>query len=311
MIKIGFFGTPEIASACLSGLAAQFDVAFVVTGEDKHRGRHQTLSYCEAKEAALCSDLTVLQPHDLRDPEFIRTLHEYDADIYIVVAYGKIIPREIFDHPPLKTINLHPSLLPKYRGAAPVQWALIKGEKETGISVQLINERLDAGDIIVQEKIPLHENMTAAELYNIIIPRGVPLLKEAVNLLVSGRADPRKQNEDEATYCGKIDRDTAHIDWNSTSWEIHNLVRGLNPKPAAWTMFKGKSVKIWETRVFDDDALVLKPGELRRHRKKHLLAGTGDGLLEIIRLQPETKKVMDGSAFINGHRIEAGDSFDV
>lgn len=312
MIKVGFFGTPEISSQCLASLIDEFEILFVVTGEDKPRGRNQKVSWCEAKDTAMCNDVPVYQPRDLRDPEFIQSIQQYKADIYVVVAYGRIIPREIFDYPPLKTINLHPSLLPKYRGAAPVPWALINGEHETGVSVQLINERLDAGDIIIQEKVSLANDMTAGELYDITVPLGAQLLSEAIQLLASGKAEPVPQDESLASYCGKIDKDISRINWNSGAGDIHNLVRGLNPRPLAWTTFKGKNIKIWKTAFFNEETgMTLRPGELYRFKKKHLLVGTSTTCLEILLLQPETKKTMDGPAFCNGHRLEPGDSFDV
>lgn len=311
MIRIGFFGTPEIASCCLEELCGDFHVSFVVAGEDKPAGRHQHMTHCAAKGSAMCRDIPILQPHSLRDPAFIDTIKKFDADIYVVVAYGKIIPREIFDHPSLKTINLHPSLLPRYRGAAPVPWAIIRGETETGVTVQLINEELDAGDIIVQEKVRIHENMTAGELYDVVIPMGSRMLSRAIGLLASGEAMPRPQDPAEATYCGKITRELAAVDWTRPSAEIHNLVRGLNPKPGAWTLFRGKNVKIWGTLRAEDCGEDLRPGELHVRGKKTLLAGTGSGCIEITSIQPETKKTMDGPSFINGYRLTAGDSFGV
>jgi len=307
-MKIGFFGTPEIASYCLKELAGKHSIRFAVTPEDKKYGRNQQLKSCQGKDAALAMNVPVLQPDDLSDPAFLEEISCYDADIYVVVAYGKIIPGEVFNHPPLKTINLHPSLLPKYRGAAPIQWALINGESESGVSVQLINERMDAGDIVIQETVSLSDDLTAEGLYELVLPAGARLLDKAINLLASKEAVLLKQNEDDVTFCKKIDRDTAHVDWNGRSKDIHNLVRGLNPKPAAWTTFRGKNLKLWETALPDDEPdFKLKPGEIARFQKKRLIAGTGDGFIELINIQPETKKRMDGMSFINGYRITEGE----
>ena len=307
-MKIGFFGTPEIGAFCLKELARQFEVLFAVTGEDKPAGRHRHLQASPVKVAALELGVPVLQPAKLRDEGFIAELRKYPADAYVIVAYGKIIPREIFDHPPLKTINLHPSLLPKYRGAAPVEWALMRGETETGITVQLINERLDEGDILVQKTIAVGSGMTAGELYDIVLPEGAALLADTLRRMAAGDITPRKQREDEALYCGKIDRELARVDWAKRAAEIHNLVRGLNPKPVAWTEFRGKTVHLWKMALPADTAgIELVPGELRVHAKKRLLAGTGDGVIEILSIQPETKKAMDGLSFINGYRLQAGE----
>ncbi len=307
-MKIGFFGTPDIGAFCLRALAANFEILFAVTGADRPAGRRLQLQAPPVKEAGLELGIPVLQPGDLRDENFLFELERYPADIYVVVAYGKIIPRAVFDRPPLKTINLHPSLLPRYRGAAPVEWALIGGEAVTGITVQLINEKLDAGDILAREKIDVGRDMTAGELYDIVLPKGAALLADTIGRLGSGGIIPVKQEEEEATYCGKIDRELARVDWTKTAEQIHNLVRGLNPKPVAWTEFRGKSVRIWKTSIPEGmEGAVLGPGELRVHGKKRLLAGTGSGVIEIKEIQPETKKLMDGLAFINGYRILAGE----
>jgi methionyl-tRNA formyltransferase len=212
--------------------------------------------------------------------------------------------------PGLGTINLHPSLLPKYRGAAPVQWALINGDSETGVTVQMINEELDAGDIVLQEKIEIDENINAGDLYDLVFPIGAELIVKSIE--ITGERKKlllTKQNDSEATHCGKIDKDTAHINWNNDAFKIHNLVRGLNPKPVAWTTFRGHHMKIWKTAVFTGDAPAVKPGEIAKFQKKHLLAGTGSGIIEILEIQPENKKKMDGLSFINGYRLEAGEFF--
>ena len=310
-MRVGFFGTPGIASYVLEKLCCRFDVVFLVAPEDKRCGRDLKLQNCAAKETALCHDVPVLQPKSLKDPEFAETLKGFGADIFIVVAYGRMIPPSVFNIPRCGTINLHPSLLPLYRGAAPVQWALINGETVTGVTVQMINEELDAGDIVLSRVIDLDENMTAGDLYDLVLPMGAELVIEAVELLGSGRTDVlKKQYHSRATYCGKIDTETARINWRSSAFEIHNLVRGLNPRPVAWSTFRGKHIKVWETRIFREKAPAPAPGEVAVFQKKRLIAGTGEGVLEIISIQPETKKRMDGAAFINGYRLAAGDRFE-
>jgi len=308
-MKIGFFGTPVLALECLKELNKRHDVLFAVTQEDKPAGRRQRVMFPPVKEFSLESSIPVYQPAKLRDGDFISELKKYEADIYVVVAYGKLIPSEVYNLPPLKTINLHPSLLPKYRGAAPVQWAIINGEKETGITVQLINDRLDAGDIVVQEKISIAENTTADDLNRIVAETGPLILDRAIGILSSGRSGLTVQDEDGATHCGKIDRETARIDWRLPAKRIHDLVRGLNPKPGAWTLFREKVVKIWMTRLPVDLELDLGPGMTSRVDKKRLITGTGDGIIEILELQPETKSAMDSLSFINGYRIFPGEMF--
>ncbi|MBP7735380.1 MAG: methionyl-tRNA formyltransferase [Spirochaetes bacterium] len=310
-MKIGFFGTPDLASRVLGDLGRMYDIAFVVTAEDKEAGRNREVQFCPAKARAMELGIPVLQPKSLKDPGFLEELRPFEADMYAVVAYGSLIPRSVFDHPPLKTVNLHPSLLPKYRGAAPVQWALIKGEKETGITVQLINEKLDAGDIIVQERLALDGTMTAADVMEIVSSRGAGLIDRAVTMLASGSAVPLKQDESQATYCGKIDRDMAMIDWTRSAEEIHNLVRGLNPKPVAFSTFRGENIKIWMTSLPGGDVPApAAPGSIIRFQKKRLFAGTGGGCVEILSLQPANKKIIDGLSFINGYRLTPEDRFE-
>lgn len=310
-MRIGFFGTPDLAARVLSDLGERHEVIFAVTAPDRPAGRKLELHACPAKAEALRRGIPVIQPESLKGPSVREDICSRDADIFVVVAYGSLIPLEIFDHPPLKTINLHPSLLPKYRGAAPMQWCLIHGESETGISVQVINERLDAGDIIVQERIALDGDMSTYDLAAVVFSRGAELLDRAMKNLAAGTGSRIIQDESLATYCGKIDRNTALIDWGRGSLEIHNLVRGLNPKPAAFSTFRGENIKIWKTALFREDMpAAARPGTLAAYRKKRLIAGTGDGYIEIISIQPANKKVMDGLSFINGYRLAGEDRFE-
>jgi len=308
-MKVGFFGTPDIASHVLQRLCREHDVVFLVAPEDKRCGRNLQVQHCSSKELAACEDIPVIQPKTLKSPEFLEELKEYKADIFVVVAYGKLIPRSIFDLPEYGTINLHPSLLPLYRGAAPVEWAIINGEKETGVTVQMINETLDAGDIVLQEKILLNDTITSGELYELVMPVGEELVLKSIELLTKGKGSLISQDHSLATHCAKIDRETARINWNKTSSEIHNLVRGLNPKPAAWSSFRKMNTKIWRTMPFHDEEIFLKPGEILKFHKKRLLAGTGAGVIEILEIQPENKKRMDGLAFINGYRLAEKEFF--
>jgi len=308
-MRIGFFGTPDIAAHCFSRLREEFAIAFAVTGEDKPAGRNLQTQCCPAKEAARSGEVPTYHPVKLTDPEFIGTIEEAAADLFVVVAYGRIIPARVFTMPRLGTINLHPSLLPRYRGAAPIQWALINDEAETGVTVQMINERLDAGDILLQKTVPVGPEMTAGELYDIVLPLGAEMLVEAVKLLEAGKAEPRKQNEEEATYCGKIDKELPRIRWDRAAADIHNLVRGLNPRPGAWTVFRSLSIKIWKTRPFGDATVHLAPGAIAVYGKKRLIVGAGDGPLEVLELQPERKRAMDGLSFINGYRPGENEAF--
>lgn len=310
-MRIGFFGTPQIAAHCLRSLADAHDIAFIVSNDDKPCGRHLRVQCCPAKEVALERGIRFYHPASLKDPSFIEAIRIEGAELFVVVAFGRIIPRAVFEMPRLGTINLHPSLLPRYRGAAPVEWALIHGETETGVTVQMINERLDAGDIVLQERLAIPSDYTAEDLYQTIRPIGADLLLKSIDLLAAGTARPVPQDETAATYCGKIDHELARINWNTDALAIHNLVRGLNPRPGAWTEFRGTHIKIWKTAPASADLLPeAQPGLLAVHQKKHLLAGTGGGWIEILSLQPETRKLMDGLSFINGYRPREGDRFE-
>lgn len=309
-MNIGFFGTPELAARVLAGLADAHRVTFAVTAEDKRAGRNRELQFCPAKSAAIRLGIPVIQASSLKEQSFLDEIGAFEADAFVVVAYGSLIPRPVFGRPRLGTLNLHPSLLPRYRGAAPIQWCLINGETETGITVQLINEKLDAGDIVVQEKMPVDPDMNAGDLLEIASVSGAGLISRALEQLASG-ATPVKQDDSRATYCGKIDRDTAIIDWNRRPLEIHNLVRGLNPKPVAFSSFRGEQVRIWRTApVYGEMPAVPAPGVLVRYQKKRLLVGTGDGYIEVLGIQPANRNVMDAGAFINGYRLTPEDRFE-
>jgi len=310
MMNIGFFGTPDIALYCLDYLLKQYDIAFVVTNPDKPKGRSKYPVPSPVKEKAGVLGIPCFQPLTLKDDALIQTLKDFHCDIFVVVAYGKLIPRDVFLLPPLGTINLHPSLLPKYRGAAPVQWALYNGEHEIGITVQLINEQLDAGDIVMQKTIPVDLHDTSADVYEKVIPPGAEMLAESIDCLFKGTIAPKPQDHALATYCGKITTETAHINWEMSSLQIHNMVRAFNPKPVAWTMFREKLIKIWKTDLPDNSSekMIGQPGTLV-HTSKRLFVCTGRGMIEVILMQPETKKPMDAIAFLNGYRLQDGERF--
>lgn len=311
MMKIGFFGTPDIAARCLDYLAGRFDVAFVVSCEDKPKGRSLRVCETPVHEAASRLGIPVLQPQSIKDPSFAESLGAYGADIFVVVAYGKIIPRAVFAQPRLGSINLHPSLLPLYRGAAPVEWAIRSGETVSGVTVQCINERLDAGDIILQEKMDLGPDETAGEFFERAVARGGAMLEEAILGLDAGTITPLVQDETRATYCGKITKEGSRIVWDESAESIHNQIRAFNPTHVAWTTLRGKNIRVLRSSVPHGEGLPsLCRGELAVFAKKRLFSGTGSGLIEILELHPETKKVMDAASFINGYRLTPGERWD-
>jgi methionyl-tRNA formyltransferase len=308
-LKIGFFGTPEIAAYCLKKLIENFTVVFAITQEDKPQGRSKSPVKSPVKVAAEQVGIPVLQPAKIKDESFISSLQLYTADIFVIVAYGRIIPASIFNMPRLKTINLHPSLLPKYRGAAPVESSLRDGAKESGITVQYINERLDAGDIVCQTQFDIPEHYTAEDMYHMILPIGADLLVSAVNELSNGSIKIVPQNENDATYCGKFSKESAEINWNLSAISVHNQIRAFNPKPVAWTVFRSSTLRVWKSTIPADCELRPAPGEFAVYLKKRMIAGTSDGIIELLIVQPEGKKVMTADAFINGYKPAAGERF--
>lgn len=306
-MRIGFFGTPHIAAWNLEYLHGKgYDISFAVTPEDRPAGRGRSTRPCPAKEAAGDLGIEVFHPADLKDPDFQATLASFKCEAFVVVAYGRLMPPSLFNLPPLGTLNLHPSLLPAYRGAAPIPWVLINGEKETGVTVQMINERMDAGDIVARERIPLDDVITAGELYEKVLPLGGELLDRSLKRIREPGFSPEPQDESRATFCGKLSTDLAKIDWTRPAEEIHNLVRGCNPSPGAWTTFREHTLKIWRTKPGTGEHSG-EPGILRLEGKTALVAATGAGDLEIRELQQQGKKRMKADAFINGARLVEGE----
>ena len=310
-MKIGFFGTPSFASSCFESLAEYHDMLFAVTMEDKPKGRTLAVKQTPVKESALKRNIPVFSPKSLSETELIGQLTGFDADIFVVVAYGKIIPRVIFDMPKFGTINLHPSLLPRFRGASPVEAAILAGETTSGVTVQRITERLDAGDILIQEKFEIEKNDTSSDVFSKVTPLGIELLKETLKRIDSNNVTPIIQNEADATYCGKINRESARIDWLSDSNTIHNLVRAMNPRPVAWTRLNGIEIRIFKTLTdIPDDLPSIECGSLYVYKKKRLFAGCRSGAVEIVQIQPENRKIIDALSFINGYRPKDGDRFE-
>jgi methionyl-tRNA formyltransferase len=311
-MKIGFFGTPDVAKEVMDYFCkSHHEVVFAVSSIDKPQGRSKKLCAPPVKVCAEQHCVDIMQPINLKEDDYLDKIREYEADIFVVFAYGHIIPRSVFEIPPLGTINLHPSLLPEYRGAAPVQWALIDGKKKSGVTIQMIEEALDAGPVVVQEELEIGEDETADDLYKRAIPLGIELLDRAIRGLADQSITPLPQDHNKATHCKKITREIAHIDWSNDAETIHNLVRGLNPKPYTWTTFRGSEMKIVKTTLsYSEDIGSLKPGEITTFGKKGLFVGTGTRPLKIMQLQPAGKKIMDAPGFRNGARLEQGDFFE-
>jgi methionyl-tRNA formyltransferase len=300
-------GTPQFAVASLHALAAAgHDIAGVVTRTDKPAGRGRALSAPPAKHAAQELGIDVFQPKRVREPEFIEILRKMDPDVIVVAAYGQILPKEILTLPKFGCINIHASLLPAYRGAAPINWAIIRGEHETGITIMQMDEGMDTGAILMQESIPIGPEDTAGGLTEKLAPLGARLITTALPLLASGKLTPVAQDVTKATTAPLLKKGDGLINWDLSARDIHDRVRGLSPWPGAYSYLDGQMVKIITTGLLDGTG---EPGLLYEPDKNTLTAGAGGGLLSILSIQPEGKKPMTAGEFMRGHRGIVGKKF--
>ena len=291
-------GTPDFALPSLKTLiASKHTVSAVVTGTDKERGRGQKLTYTPIKEFALKNNIQVIQPEKLKDPNFINQLKEINADLFVIVAF-KILPGEVFTLPSKGSFNLHGSLLPKYRGAAPIQWALINGESETGVTTFMLKDKVDTGNIILQEKIAIDENDDFGTLHDRLSILGAKVVLKTVDLVSEGKLELKEQNDIFASPAPKITKELTEIRWEKTAEEIHNLIRGLSPFPGAYFKFDDKIIKIYKTKIIQSPKL--NPGEIKQS-KEILIIGCGENSLEILELQQEGKKRLRTAEFLRGY----------
>lgn len=306
-MRVVFMGTPDFAVGTLEALLeAGHEVVAVVTQPDKPKGRGKTLMPTPVKEAALARMIPVLQPKKVREPEFVETLRKIGPDVIVVAAFGQIISKEILEMPRYGCINVHASLLPAYRGAAPIQWAVINGDKESGVTIMRMNEGLDTGDMIDKVVVPLDENETGGSLFDKLSAAGAKLCAEVLEKLENGTAVFEKQPELSTTdYAAMIDKKMGKINWERPAKEIEQLIRGLNPWPSAYTFMKGKSLKLWTAFVVYEEREAV-PGEIVEIGKEGILVKTGEGLLLIRELQLEGKKRMDTAAFLRGYTVDKG-----
>jgi len=303
-----FFGTPRWAVQSLEALlASDIEVAAVVTNPDRPAGRGMELRPSPVKERALVAGLEVLQPQRTRAPEFYDELRKLAPDVATVVAYGKILPGPLLAVPRLGFVNLHFSLLPAYRGAAPVQRAVMDGRPVSGVSIMVLTEGMDEGPVLSTTEEPIREGDTAGSLGDRLAAIGSARLVDAVAAYGAGELTPVEQDHDAATYAPKITTEEAAIDWTQSSLAIRNKVRGLNPVPGAWTALRGKRTKIWAADPMTGGGLV--PGELEV-RDGALVAGTGDGALELTEVQLQSKKPMRGVDAARGLRLARGERFE-
>lgn len=303
-MKLVFMGTPDFAVPSLKALVeAGYDVAAVFTQPDKPKNRGMKLQPTPVKEYALTQNIPVFQPAKLRDGEAYAVLKDLSPDLIVVAAYGKILPVDILELPPLGCINVHSSLLPKYRGAAPINWAILNGEDESGVTIMYMAEGLDTGDMILQEKTPITLEDTASSLHDRLADMGAELVVKAVSMLAEGSAVRTPQDDALSCYAPMLSKELSVMDWGRTARQLHDQVRGLAPWPSAITQLDGVRCKIWATTLTGETSGKV-PGTIVQADKKALKIVCGDGqVLRIDELQPDGKKRMAATAFLLGHPI--------
>lgn len=308
-MKVMFMGTPDFAVGTLEEIIkAGHEVVLVVSQPDKAVGRSKALKYTPVKACALEHGLEVYQPERVKSPECVEYLKTFEPDLIVVEAFGQIISKEILELPKYCCINVHASLLPKYRGASPIQWAVINGDEETGVTIQRMDEGVDTGDIIATETVTLAKDETAGSLFDRLAEVGAKLCVKTMEAIENGTATFTPQDSSKATHTGKIHKEMGNIDWNGSAKQIECLIRGLNPWPSAYTKLGDKSLKIWKAEVLPDEKKAA-PGCILSAGKEGIKVQTGDGILALTEIQLEGKKRMSTEAFLNGYTVEAGTYF--
>ena len=302
-MRVVFMGTPDIAAACLKKIIADgFEVVGVYTQPDRPKGRGMKMQFSPVKEVALEHGIPVFQPESFREEETVEQLRQLKPDICAVVAYGRILPQKVLDVPALGCINIHASVLPKYRGSAPYQWAVLDGLKETGVTAMYLCREMDAGDIIDVSKTPIGENETAGQLLDRLAVLGAELLSKTLKRFESGKVPAAAQNEAEVSYAPMLDKSMCPIDWTKTAQQVHDHVRGLHPWPVATMELEGKLFKVHETRITEGSG---NPGEILGLTKTGLKIACGQGAVEITFLQAEGGKRMAAPDYFRGHPLKA------
>lgn len=317
-MKIVFMGTPDFASGALEALiAAGHEITAVYTQPDKPKGRGKEVQMTPVKVVALEHGIPVYQPRRIREAAEVEVLRQIPADIFVVAAFGQILSQEILDMPKFGCVNIHASLLPKYRGAAPIQWAVIDGEEKTGITIQQMNAGIDTGDILYTKEYVLDPKETGASLFDKLMVLGAEAIVEALPLIEAGKITPIPQNEAEATHAAKLTKQLGEIDFSKSAVELERLVRGLNSWPSAYTFFRGKQLKIWEAEVVENGtetteeagrhACTVTPGTVVAVDRQSITVATGNGGLQILELQIEGKKRMACKDFLLGYPVAVGE----
>lgn len=308
-MRVIFMGTPDFAVPALEALcSSRHDVSLVVTQPDREKGRGKKIEMTPVKTCALAHHIPVFQPVKVKSEEAVSRLREEKPDVIVVAAFGQILSKEILDLPRFGCVNIHGSLLPKYRGAAPIQWAVLNGEEKSGITIMQMDEGIDTGDILLQEETMLSPKETTATLFERLSLMGGPLLLKALDQIEAGTITRTKQNPEEATYAKMLRREMGEISWRSSAEEIERKVRGMNPWPSAYTTWNGKQLKIWDCEVIDEDAGEL-PGVITNVEKQYFDVAAGHGQVRVEELQLEGKKRMKTADFLLGYHVKPGEAF--
>lgn len=301
-MRVVFMGTPDIASVCLKKVLADgFEVVGVYTQPDRPKGRGMKMVCSPVKEVAMAAGIPVFQPENFREEESVQQLRDLQPDICAVVAYGRILPQKVLDVPKRGCINIHASILPKYRGSAPYQWAVLDGLEETGVTAMYLTREMDAGDIIDVSRTPIGENETAGELLDRLAVLGADLLSKTLSRFAQGEVEGTAQDTSQVSYAPMLDKSMSPIDWTKTAWQVHNHVRGLHPWPVATTEIQGKLFKVHATRVAEGSG---EPGQILGLTKTGLLVACGEGAVEILSLQAEGGKRMSAPDYFRGHPLQ-------
>ena len=305
-MKIVFMGTPDFSVPCLEALISEgHEVSLVVTQADKPKGRGHHLTPPPVKECALAHNIPVYQPAKMKDDEAFETLKKENADVFIVVAYGKILPERILNLPPYGCINVHASLLPKYRGAAPIQWSILEGEKKTGVTTMQMDTGLDTGDMLIKKEIEINENETGSTLHDKLSMLGSEVLIETLRALEKGELSPKKQDDSDTCYASMISKETAKIDFSKPAIEIERLVRAMNSYPMAWTYYEGKLLKIVTAKAVSGEEKA-ETGSITGVDSDKFTIKCGEGLLSVTEIQMEGKKRMSVSDYVKGNSFTVG-----
>lgn len=308
MIRIVYMGTPDFAVEPLEAIIkAGYEVAAVVTQPDKQKGRGKEVKMTPVKECALRHGIPVFQPVKIKEPEAVAELEKYQADLFVVAAFGQLLSEEILNMPEYGCINIHASLLPAYRGAAPIQWAVLNGEKESGVTIMQMDKGLDTGDMLLKRSVELSPKETGDSLHDKLMHLGAELIVEALSKLEKGELVPEKQKDELSSYAKKLTKAMGQIDWSKDAVSLERWIRGLNSWPSAYTFFGGKTLKIWEAQVTEENgAQKAEPGQVVSVSRESFTVACGQGELQILSLQLEGKKRVLTREFLLGYQVEPG-----